>query len=163
MVNITIAEGGGVVADGVVSLLPQCASVSYGSLSLRDAEQYDITSSSYFVVRHGYGGLIGGHESWQRCCVRAAWHSGRGACAARQDGLGCCFCAAVSVPAGLLQPMLTAAAVGVDYSRGCACHACRDVLAPDAPPKPARLCLPSTPGPPRPSSQPLSPASCLAS
>lgn len=50
MVNITIAEGGGVVADGVVSLLPQCASVSYGSLSLRDAEQYDITSSSYFVT-----------------------------------------------------------------------------------------------------------------
>lgn len=51
MANITVAEGGGIVANGVVSLLPQCASVSYESLSLQDAERYDITSSSYLVVR----------------------------------------------------------------------------------------------------------------
>ncbi|KAL4420685.1 hypothetical protein ABPG75_010341 [Micractinium tetrahymenae] len=50
MTNITVAEGGGIVANGVVSFLPQCAPVSYDSLSLQDAKQFDITDASYLVA-----------------------------------------------------------------------------------------------------------------
>jgi hypothetical protein len=50
MANITVAPGGGVLADGVITYLPSCSAFSYGDISLESAEAYDITDSNYLQV-----------------------------------------------------------------------------------------------------------------
>mgnify|MGYP001811074692 CR=1 FL=1 len=50
MANITQAPGGGVVANGVVSYLPQCSADGYSDLSADQAAAFDPTSSDYYVV-----------------------------------------------------------------------------------------------------------------
>lgn len=47
MVNITIAPGGGVIANGVVTYLPKCSTLKFEDVNLQNAAAFDITDSSY--------------------------------------------------------------------------------------------------------------------
>ncbi|KAL4855614.1 hypothetical protein ACK3TF_003939 [Chlorella vulgaris] len=47
--NISEAAGGGIVANGVVTYLPQCSTLDYSDVLLANAEDFDLTDSSYFV------------------------------------------------------------------------------------------------------------------
>lgn len=55
MANITVAPGGGIVANGVPVYLPSCAVVGYADVNRADADRYDITSSDYLQVRGWVG------------------------------------------------------------------------------------------------------------
>lgn len=50
MVNITIAPGGGVIANGVVTYLPKCSTLKFEDVNLQNAAAFDITDSSYLEV-----------------------------------------------------------------------------------------------------------------
>ncbi|KAI3430897.1 hypothetical protein D9Q98_009306 [Chlorella vulgaris] len=47
--NISEAAGGGIVANGVVTYLPQCSTLDYSDVLLANAKDFDLTDSSYFV------------------------------------------------------------------------------------------------------------------
>lgn len=51
MSNITIAPGGGVLADGVPTYIPTCSALSYADISAADAQSFDLTSSTYLQAR----------------------------------------------------------------------------------------------------------------
>lgn len=62
--NISEAAGGGIVANGVVTYLPQCSTLDYSDVLLANAKDFDLTDSSYFVVRWLHVGSPGAGSSF---------------------------------------------------------------------------------------------------